>query len=1229
MAPFGLHFGKKKKKNTGPITAHEIIHHEDPHGDLQPYALDNGQSALYGYSQVPMPTQGPPKRKGWRGVLRRNQPPQPMESIIPIHDRAFVESEYDHQHPLTISGPHTTGPHATPAPTVLPPIHTGSGMHGYEPTVRASPISHHQSHVHGHTRSHSSGSSTSSEDRRAKSHLARHNTGQSQAHTILPRDSASNVHIEYAPPHTAIRPLQGIVEEQSDLDYSHSSQRHHAPSVIQPMTTGQQTIIQQPTGTIVDSHPIGHGMHIHHRRRDGSTSTVPHMEVTDAHGVRQKVQEVLLDGSGTQEIPMPADGNVIFIVEEGVTLDVRTHLFLNFLQELTFSKVKDPDTGEFIPLEEYYARLAAKRAAQPPQERFIVVNGDASNIIVEDSEGRLLHRSGSSRSSRSRRSSSGPERGIHASELETTPEPSVLGKHDFNHEGGARQWGAGGIDVPPTTVYLTSIPEASREFLPMHKHGSIRSGSHVSTPSKHSIQVPDNRSVSGSAVVIPVGTPSRHGSAMPSPVASMSSKPITPVTPIATGQQSMVSSRHASFVNPSPTTARGSVAGGSFKSGTVPRSHPSSGSLGVSFKENPVIINPSASGSSPQSQNVLNIGTPQVQETVLDSRTGSIRSAASPAQASVVIPPEGSVVVPSTPDVQSVQIQPSPIVRPGSVNSWRSGVAPAFPVPSVPASRTGSIRSRSHSRHGSMNSAHRPLQQGFDELSRALSPIAASHPTSPHIIAADGQPMAIPDLGTVVEGAQESVQMPVPMVPVSLDPEPVPDVPDVQSISQRLSKHSSLVSKAPSVVSKAPSIASKASKRSKRSMFQTEEIPPPLPGTVPGTPQVPSIGGNWEAFGGAAGNLSPLEGAATPSVVTPLSERPPPSAVGSITGRQSSKGSARTPISPAGHNPYSYSPPQAQTQLGSRVASPASHQMNLGQSQHGSPMAFPEPMGMPNVELVSKAGTPVPGTPSVAGIPVIPQSPMRAPSITGSIGGQSGHSRRPSLMDRIRGGFGSSRVPSPTRSGSIDRVDAGMPSPAPVVPTTPGSPLYNPNDLVVNSPGLGFTNLDSASTHYPEPNGQFQFQDDPYAYPMPPQGMPYASPPRVPILTFTSPTTVEGSHPVSPAQSRMMTGSARPSPMIIPGGFGDPMSEEVPEGAAPMLMESGPVSASPSVNVEGISVKRDSGGIAAVVSVTASPVADPEPLPTMSGKRGGKNVKDEDGPGKGKKGGKGAKGKKR
>lgn len=52
--------------------------------------------------------------------------------------------------------------------------------------------------------------------------------------------------------------------------------------------------------------------------------------------------------------------------------------------------MKDPETGEYVPLEQYYANLAARRP--PQQDQFVVVNGDASNVIVEDANGNVLHR---------------------------------------------------------------------------------------------------------------------------------------------------------------------------------------------------------------------------------------------------------------------------------------------------------------------------------------------------------------------------------------------------------------------------------------------------------------------------------------------------------------------------------------------------------------------------------------------------------------------------------------------------------------------------------------------------------------------------------------------------------------------------------------------------------------------------------------------------------------------
>jgi len=217
-----------------------------------------------------------------------------------------------------------------------------------------------------------------------RSGVARHDTGRSRTVTILPHDSASNTHVEYA--QHGVRPLQGIVEEKSDIDYQEPHVHRPRSPTITPLgvqNTGPRvylepagdSVLQHSTGgsqAQVVHHDIGHGLHLHHRDKHHGRGMMP-FQVTDAHGNKQHVQEVILNDSGVQEIPMPSHGNVIFIVEEGVTLDV-----------------KDPETGEYIPLEQYYANMAARR--QPQQDQFVVVNGDASNVIVEDHNGNVLHR---------------------------------------------------------------------------------------------------------------------------------------------------------------------------------------------------------------------------------------------------------------------------------------------------------------------------------------------------------------------------------------------------------------------------------------------------------------------------------------------------------------------------------------------------------------------------------------------------------------------------------------------------------------------------------------------------------------------------------------------------------------------------------------------------------------------------------------------------------------------
>lgn len=325
------------------MPADEVYIPEDQYGETQAYTLSGGDHSQYA-KQVHMTTQVPTKTNRWRSVLKRKptlQPPPVVETVPPTHDYRFAdngEEHYEYQ-------------------ADLPPV----------PDERS-------------LRSSGSRGRAYSE----RSGVARHDTGRSRTVTILPHDSASNTHVEYA--QHGVRPLQGIVEEKSDIDYQEPHVHRPRSPTITPLgvqNTGPRvylepagdSVLQHSTGgsqAQVVHHDIGHGLHLHHRDKHHGRGMMP-FQVTDAHGNKQHVQEVILNDSGVQEIPMPSHGNVIFIVEEGVTLDV-----------------KDPETGEYIPLEQYYANMAARR--QPQQDQFVVVNGDASNVIVEDHNGNVLHR---------------------------------------------------------------------------------------------------------------------------------------------------------------------------------------------------------------------------------------------------------------------------------------------------------------------------------------------------------------------------------------------------------------------------------------------------------------------------------------------------------------------------------------------------------------------------------------------------------------------------------------------------------------------------------------------------------------------------------------------------------------------------------------------------------------------------------------------------------------------
>ncbi|KAG8855613.1 hypothetical protein FRB96_006808 [Tulasnella sp. 330] len=372
MAPFGLSRPSwtKKKSKSG---SGDVYLAEDPYGETHAYTLSGGDHSQSQYMQTT--TQVPTKMNKWKTVLKRKPAPQVVETLTPLRDPRFEEHSddyYNHQ-------------------GTLPPVPTNeSPAHSYVQTVR-----HDQSvrRVDSRVDSGSSGSSRSSSHRRAHSEhrgVQRHETGRSGAVTILPHDSASNIHVyneqQYQQPqvhHGHGGPLHGIVEEQSDISYNEPHVHRPISPVItpighaspgQPMVIGPAGSVQRhgSGGSYSVQHDIGRGLHLHHSDKHNGRGMMP-FQVTDAHGNKQDIQEVMLDGSGIQEIPMPSHGNVIFIVEEGVTLDV-----------------KDPETGEYVPLEQYYANLAARRP--PQQDQFVVVNGDASNVVVEDVNGNVLHR---------------------------------------------------------------------------------------------------------------------------------------------------------------------------------------------------------------------------------------------------------------------------------------------------------------------------------------------------------------------------------------------------------------------------------------------------------------------------------------------------------------------------------------------------------------------------------------------------------------------------------------------------------------------------------------------------------------------------------------------------------------------------------------------------------------------------------------------------------------------
>jgi len=176
--------------------------------------------------------------------------------------------------------------------------------------------------------------------------------------TILPSYSAPNTP----------QPLQGIVKERSGGEYEPHVHWPRSPTItpLGVQHTGQPNIHGHAGGGSIrqrstsGSHVIHLGLHPHHSDKHNGRGTMP-FQVTDAHR-KQDVQKILDRSGGGSKfttnpgIPMPSHGDLIFIVEEWVTLDA-----------------KDPETGEYIPLEQYYANIATRRP--PQQDQFMVIKG--------------------------------------------------------------------------------------------------------------------------------------------------------------------------------------------------------------------------------------------------------------------------------------------------------------------------------------------------------------------------------------------------------------------------------------------------------------------------------------------------------------------------------------------------------------------------------------------------------------------------------------------------------------------------------------------------------------------------------------------------------------------------------------------------------------------------------------------------------------------------------------
>lgn len=219
-----------------------------------------------------------------------------METLTPLRDHRYEEHSdeyYNHQ-------------------GTLPPVPTNeSPAHSYSQTVRQDQSVR---RVDSRVDSGSSGSSRASSHRRAHSEqrgVARHETGRSGAVTILPHDSASNIHVYNEPQYQQTGhggPLHGIVEEQSDISYNEPHVHRPISPVITPIghpSPGQPMMIgpagsvqrQETGGSYAVEHDIGRGLHLRHSEKHNGRGMMP-FQVTDAHGNKQEIQEVMLDGSG-------------------------------------------------------------------------------------------------------------------------------------------------------------------------------------------------------------------------------------------------------------------------------------------------------------------------------------------------------------------------------------------------------------------------------------------------------------------------------------------------------------------------------------------------------------------------------------------------------------------------------------------------------------------------------------------------------------------------------------------------------------------------------------------------------------------------------------------------------------------------------------------------------------------------------------------------------------------